>query len=258
MQRLVAGTPVIETADLAEVYAYPNPLDRPFVRVNFVSSADGTVSVAGRSRGLSSPADHRVFHLLRALSDVVLVGAGTARVEGYRDVRFDAGQAELRRRLGLPAAVPLAVVSGSAALRPDSGLFTRSAGPPIVLTTLAAPAANLAALAETGAEVIVAGDQRVEPATALAQLAERGLYRVLCEGGPELFGDLIAADLVDELCLTLAPLLVAGPAGRIARTIAEPAPRGLSLASVLHDDGTLLLRYRRLASTGRRDQGAPG
>lgn len=231
--------------ELAELYAYPQPLQRPFVRVNFVSSLDGAVTMAGRSGGLSDPADQQLFALLRALADVVLAGAGTVRVEGYRGIRFGAEHAKLRARLGLAATPPIAVVSGSAALDPGSGLCTDTAVPPIVFTTEAAPADRKDALAAAGAHVVVAGEQWVDPAVALAELGRRGLCRVLCEGGPQLLGDLVVAQLVDEMCLTLAPMLLAGPADRIAHSLGEPSPQGLRLASALHDDDTLLLRYVR-------------
>ena len=238
--------------ELAKLYAYPDRLDRPFVRVNFVSSVDGAVSRKGRSGGLSCPADKQLFALLRALADVVFVGAGTVRVEGYRGIRFGPEHAALRDRLGLAAEAPIAVVTGSAAISPTSGLLTDTPVPPIVFTTEAAPAAQTDALSKAGAHVVIAGRDRVDPAAALAELAGRGLNRVLCEGGPQLFSDLVTADLVDEMCLTISPLLLAGPAGRIAGSPSELPVCGLQLVSVLHDDGTLLLRYRR------QHEGVPG
>lgn len=237
----------VDAGALAELYAYPEFLDRPHVRVNFVSSVDGAVTVAGRAGGLSNEADQVLFALLRALSQVLLVGAATARVEGYRGVRFTPANAALRRRLGLAPHSPIAVVSGSAAIDPNSGLITDTATPTIVFTTADAPAARRDALAAAGADVVIAGKSRVDPTLIVAELGERRLHRVLCEGGPRLLGDLVMAGLVDELCLTITPMLVAGPAGRIAHGLAEPAPLGLHLASALHDNGTLLLRYLRSA-----------
>jgi len=233
------------TDTLVELYAYPESLDRPHVRVNFVSSVDGAVTFAGRAGGLSNEADQQLFAVLRALSQVVLVGAGTARVEGYRGVRLTPANAELRSRLGLAPHPPIAVVSGSAAIDPDSGLITDTATPTIVFTTADAPAARRDALTAAGADVVVTGKSWVDPALIVAELGERGLHRVLCEGGPRLFGDLVMAALVDEMCLTITPMLLAGPAGRIAHGLDEPAPLGLHLAGALHDNGTLLLRYVR-------------
>jgi riboflavin biosynthesis pyrimidine reductase len=220
---------------LAAHYAYPVELAAPFVRVNFVSSADGAVSVDGLSGGLGSAADQRVFGILRQLADVVLVGAGTVRAEGYRGAR--------RPTRGRDTPPPIAVVTGSAELDPASRLFTDTAVPPLVLTLGSAPAARRAQLAAAGGDVVML--ERLTPDALLAELARRGLHRVLCEGGPSLFGELIAADAVDELCLTVAPLLTGGTTGRIARGPAGTAPRALRLVGTLRAEDVLLLRYRR-------------
>ncbi|KAA2261152.1 pyrimidine reductase family protein [Solihabitans fulvus] len=234
-------------AELERAYDYPADLDRPWVQVNFVSSADGAVTVGGRSQGLSSPADKKVFALGRDLADVVLVGAGTAQLEGYRGVKANEVRAERRARLGLAPVPPIAVVTARATVSPDSPLLTDTLVPPIILTCAAAPRQRRDELAEAGAEVVVVGDEAVDLRAALAELNRRGLRRVNCEGGPTLFGGLIAEDLVDELCLTVAPLLAGGDAGRIATGPLPPAARELVLASVLHAEGSLLLRYRRAA-----------
>ncbi|MFJ1764489.1 pyrimidine reductase family protein [Amycolatopsis sp. NPDC088138] len=227
-------------ADLEAIYAYPEALDRPWVQVNFVSSADGAVEVDTTSAGLSHAADRQVFLLGRDLCDVILVGAGTARAENYRGVRAGAKRLERRRRLGFTTVPPIAVVTRTADLDPHSPLFTDTIVPPIVVTTTGADTGHL-----EGVEVLRAGDDDVDVTLVLQLLAGRGLYRVDCEGGPRLFAELIAADLVDQLCLTVAPLLVAGGAGRIAAGPAPAVPRRMDLASVLVEDGFTLLRYRR-------------
>lgn len=234
------GTDPDLDAHLSGLYAYPEGLAAPFVRVNFVSSADGAVSVDGRSSELGSPADRRVFGLLRELADVVLVGAGTVRAEDYRGAR--------RPTRGRDHPPPIAVVTGSADLDPAGRLFRDTAVPPIVLTHASAPRERRERLAAAGGDVVVLAQLTAD--AVLAELAARGLYRVLCEGGPSLFGDLVAADAVDELCLTLAPLLAGGRAGRIARGPAGGRTRPMELVGVLHADGSLLLRYRRAAPIG--------
>ncbi|WP_442876007.1 pyrimidine reductase family protein [Amycolatopsis sp. NBC_01480] len=236
------GTPPLSDDDLERVYGYPEPLTGSFVQVNFVASADGAAAVDELSAGLSHPADKRVFLLARNLADVVLVGAGTARAEDYRGARSNPDRAARRARLGLAPTLPIAVVTRSGALDPGSRLFTDTAVPPIVVTTTKA---DTGALAEAGASVLTAGEDDVDLPRALAMLAERGLRRVDCEGGPALFGALAAADRVDQLCLTVAPLLTGGGAGRIAAGPAVSPPRRLDLASILVEDGFTLLRYRR-------------
>jgi riboflavin biosynthesis pyrimidine reductase len=203
--------------------------DRPGVRINFVSSLDGAVEVDGYSRGLSTPADRDVFHVLRGQADAVMVGAGTLRHEKYGPVA--------------PKAV-LVVVSGSLDLDPDARPFVEAPIRPVVLTHAAAPAERRAALAAV-ADIIDCGDTVIDPSAGLSALRTRGLGRVLCEGGPHLFGALLAADLVDELCLTVSPLLVGSGPGRIVTDGRRNIPLTMSLAHILADGDTLFTRYTR-------------
>ncbi|CAM01183.1 5-amino-6-(5-phosphoribosylamino)uracil reductase [Saccharopolyspora erythraea NRRL 2338] len=242
----MSGAPQADD-ELEQFYAYPEALERPWVRVNFVSSLDGAVTIKGRSRGLSAPEDQRVLGLIRDLSDVVLVGVSTAVLEGYRGVKRTEVRSERRSRLGLSPVPPIALVTRSCSLPVDSPLLTDTLVPPIVLTCQAAPADRRAALADAGADVVVAGDEQVDLPAALAALDERGLRRIGCEGGPTLFGSLVESDLVDELCLTMSPLLAGGDAGRIAKGTGVGVPRRMRLLSALHtDESLLLLRYARM------------
>jgi riboflavin biosynthesis pyrimidine reductase len=236
VKRLWPLPPLDEVDDdaLAAHYAWPVGAV-PSVRVNFVSSTDGAVTVDGRSGGLGTAADKAVFGLLRRLADVVLVGAGTVRAERYGGAR--------RPTRGRSTPPPIAVVTGSADLDPQSRLFTDTRVPPLILTTEKAPAERRRALAAAGGEVVVL--PRLTPDVLLAELGGRGLNRVLCEGGPSLLGVLQAADAVDELCLTVSPLLVAGDAGRIAHGPPGSPPRAMTLVGALLADDTLLLRYHR-------------
>ncbi|MFC9896397.1 pyrimidine reductase family protein [Nocardia sp. NPDC127579] len=252
MQRIPNAIQLTElTADrLADLYAYPAALDAPWVRTNFVSSIDGAATAGDVSQGLGTPADKTVFLLLRDLADVILVGAGTVRAENYGGARTDAAR---RRRLheraigGHPdgAPPPLAVVTASAALEPGSRLFTDTAVPPLILTTAAAPADRKQAIADAGGEVIEVGGVACTQKAILAALAERGLYRVLCEGGPHLHGELLEADLVDELCLTTAPVLIGGTARRITLSAHEFQTTMRRRHVLLDDDGTILTRWVR-------------
>jgi riboflavin biosynthesis pyrimidine reductase len=240
-------TPVTGLADdaLARLYDFPADLARPFVKVNFISSADGAVTVGGRSAGLSDANDKKIFALGRTLADVLLVGAGTALIERYRGIKPKELTATRRVELGLAPVPPIAVVSRQATVLPNSPLVTDTIVPTIVYTTETAAAQRRSALADAGADVVVAGDDEVDLTAVLADLDRRKLRRVCCEGGPTLFGTLIAAGLVDELDLSVAPILAAGDAGRIAHGPLPPAPTTLTLASVLHADGMLMLRYLR-------------
>lgn len=237
-----ADTPVDDDA-LVRLYDYPPDLDRPWVKVNFISSADGAVTVGGRSGGLSDANDRKIFVLARTLADVLLVGASTALIEGYHGIKPN----EVPRRvaLGRTPVPPIAVVTKQCSVSPDSPLIADTVVPTIVLTAESAPAERKSALADAGAQVVVAGDDDVDLVAVLAELDRRGLRRVSCEGGPHLFGSLIVADLVDELDLSIAPLLAAGDAGRIAAGPLPTEPPRMRLASVLHADSLLMLRYLR-------------
>ncbi|WP_406107889.1 pyrimidine reductase family protein [Micromonospora globbae] len=215
---------------------------RPRLRMNFVTSLDGAVSVDGYSAGLSGEPDKRVFGLLRMLCDALVVAAGTLRHEGYRALRLDERRRAWRREHGLPEYPTLVVVSGSLDLDPAQAAFADAPVRPLVLTRTEAPhRPDL----EKVADVVRLGTDRVDLAAGLAELRRRGLGQLLCEGGPQLFGALTAADLVDELCLTVAPLLAGAGPGRIVAGEPSP-PRRLPLRHVLAaDDGTLLLRYAR-------------
>ncbi|WP_233608553.1 pyrimidine reductase family protein [Nocardia stercoris] len=236
--------------DLLRLYSYPSRLGAPWFRVNFIATVDGAVSLDGVSGPLGTPADHALFDIQRDLADVVLVGGGTARAENYGGAHTDAHRRIRLHHHGLGGAPdgsppPIAVVTARADLDPAGRLFTDTVTPPIVLTTAAAPMERRERLTAAGAEVIVAGPDGMTPTAIRDALTARGLLRVLCEGGPSLFGRLLGAGLVDELCLTVSPLLAAGSAGRIAVSDnATPTP--MSLRHVLLDsDGTMLTRWER-------------
>ena len=226
--------------DLAALYAYPDGL---WLRANMVSTADGAASLDGVTQGISSAADRRVFPLLRALCDVILVGASTVREEKYKPARSRELWNYLRD--GRPPTPPIAVVTRRLDLDPGSPLI--SAAPAhartIVITAARAPADRRAELARH-ADVVVAGDETVDLMAAVDALAARGYRRMLAEGGPYLIAQLLESGLLDELCLTIAPLMAGPGAPRIVAgpPAASPA-RPLTLAHVLEDEGFLLSRY---------------
>jgi riboflavin biosynthesis pyrimidine reductase len=225
--------------------------DRPWVLANFVSSADGAATGPDeRSGTLSGPADKALFQALRAAADVVLAGAGTVRTENYGRPRLTDDQQELRRSQGRPPLPRLAVVSASLRLDPAARFFAEAPAdqPPIVLTTAAAlseapdRAADLAAVAA----VHPAGETTVDWGRALRLLhGELGADVVLAEGGPTVIGQLVTADLLDELCLTVAPLVVGGDASRIVAGARPEHAQAQRLDRIFTTDGFLFLRYLR-------------
>jgi riboflavin biosynthesis pyrimidine reductase len=240
VQSLFPATPhELTDEDLVELYAYP--AEQVWLRANFVSTVDGAVQGPDRRSGsLSDAADKRVFSLLRSLADVVLVGAATARVEGYAPVKTSEARVALRARLGLTPVPSIAVVSRSLTLSDE--LVHGGRAPTVVITTESAPAARRAAVSQA-APVIVAGAHDVDFVRAVEALADLGFSRLLCEGGPALMRDLAASGRLDELCLTIAPQLIGGPAYRMTRgSLIEP-PSQLRLRHLLEQDGELFCRY---------------
>jgi len=231
----------VDRDDLVGLYAHPG--GRTWVRLNFVATADGSVQGAdGRSGSLSTRTDKEVFGLLRSLSDVILVGAGTARAEAYEPVRPHEVDTGLRRRLRLAPVPTMAVVSARLDL-PDRLLDgPEGSARTIVLTTGAAPADRRDRIAAR-AEVVVVGDQQLDAGAAVRALTDRGLTRVLAEGGPSLAGELAASGLLDELCLTLRARLQVGDGSRVLT--GDPMDPGLDLdlRHVLVDGSDLFLRW---------------
>ena len=230
-------------SELFDAYALPDRT-RTRVRMNFVSSADGAVTLGGRSGALGGATDRALMQVLRTMADVVLVGAGTVRAEGYGGLRVGGDDVEWRRARGLDDQPVLAVVTGALHLEPDDPVFADAARRPVIVTTDAAARAR-GALFEPVADVLACGSGDADLGQMLDVFANRGWTQVLCEGGPHLFGSLLEAGLVDEVCLTLAPRFVGGRAGRIVQGVAE-ADRAFRLAGVLTDEeGFAFLRYAR-------------
>lgn len=229
----------LDTEALTAAY----PRDEPGLRVNFVSSIDGAVTVDGVSAGLSGPGDKVIFGTLRMVCDALVVAAGTVRTERYDALRLDAERRAWRTARGLPEFPLMVVVSASLDLDPGQLVFADAPVRPVVVTHGGADPGRRAVI-ERVADVIEAGDDAVDLPAAVAALHARGATRLLCEGGPRLLGALTAADLVDEMCLTVSPQLVGGDAGRIAAGPAGP-PRAMALRHVLAEGDMLFLRYTR-------------
>lgn len=231
--------------ELAALYEYPSASDH-WVRANFVVSVDGAISTNGSSTGLTSPLDQRVLKLLRDLSDVVLVGASTIRVEDYIGIRISEAGKQRRSERGLAPVPPLAVVSGRADIDPESRLLTNTVVPPIILTTSAAPATAKQNLRAAGAEVIELGADRIESSAIVEALTALGMRRILCEGGPRLTGQLVADHTLDELCVTTAPMMVCGKAARITNIDRHARLAMVCEHMIFDSEGFQLARWRRL------------
>jgi len=221
------------------------PDGRCWVLANMVGGLDGSASVGGRVGELSGASDRVLFRALRALADVVMVGAETVRSEGYGAIALAPELAAARQAAGRPPAPPLAVVTRSLRLDWSAPAFAaaRPESRTLVITGAAADPQRLLQ-ARAVADVIIAGDDWVEPDEALRQLAERGHHVVLCEGGPSWLGQLAAAGRLDELCLTIAPLMGGDPLPLSVTPDGAPLAQ-FELRHVLADTSTLFLRYER-------------
>ncbi|MDR3661918.1 MAG: pyrimidine reductase family protein [Mycobacterium sp.] len=236
-----------DAALLAPLYAYPDQLDRPWVRANMITSLDGGATDDGSSGGLAGPGDRALFGLMRQQADVILVGAATVRIENYSGAQMSATQRQARQRRGQAEVPPIAVITHSADIPHDAKLFTRTEVPPLILTSrdsIDDTCRRFTGLAEV-IDASGAAPDRVDPHVVLQVFAERGLLRVLTEGGPSLLSMLIEEDLLDEMCVTIAPILVGGHARRIASGPGEAHTR-MRRSHVLTDSaGYLYTRYVR-------------
>lgn len=248
MRRLVPRS--VDGAEVEAAYldlAAQHLEGRPYVAVNMVASADGAISVAGRTQAMSSEADRFVFHHLRSLVDVILVGARTVRAEHYGPPRVNDERQAARVARGQAPVPRIAIVSSSLDLDWSSRLFRESPTRPFILTTSDADVTK----ARQVADVVVAGEGRVDLARALGALFEHGVEVILGEGGPTLNGLLASADLIDELCLTIAPAMVGGDAGAgLLGRARLPDLRPMTLVHAFEEAGDLFLRYRRDRGTG--------
>jgi riboflavin biosynthesis pyrimidine reductase len=244
MHRLWPTAELAELNDAAiiDLYGAMSRAARKF-RVNFVSSLDGASTVGSRTAGLSDPADKRVFDILRMLSDVLVVGAGTFRDEGYLELRLDQDASAWRAAQGLPEHPVLVVVSSRLDLDPDHPAFTNAPRRALIVTHEDAPFGRRRRLA-SNADVLICGSHAVDFKVAAKMLDNRGLSQILCEGGPHLFASLLAANVVDELCLTFSPLLTGPGVDRIVAGVTS-CVRRMALAHVLMDGDTILTRYVR-------------
>ena len=239
LRQTVAGDPV---EDLVGLYLEDKRQaeGRPWVMINFISSADGGTAIDGKSSALGDEDDKAVFQALRATPDVILVGSGTVEAENYQPVTLDEERRRRRVEAGLTEVPVLAIVSGRLSFDPEARVFSDSEHKPMVITGPNAEPAKLAMLGDSADVVIL---QEVTPQAILERLGAS--KEILCEGGPTLVGQFVAQRLLDELHLTIAPTLIAGRSARIAHGAPAIPPLDMRLDRSLFGDRSLFLRYLR-------------
>ncbi|MDJ0315196.1 pyrimidine reductase family protein [Arthrobacter sp. H35-D1] len=259
IERIFPDPSVLSAAALEHELLAPAPergrSGTPWVSFNFISSIDGAASLDGLSGQLGNAWDQRVFSLLRQSADVIVVGAQTIRAEGYGGELLSKTAQAWREENWLSTHPPLAIVSGTLNLDAELAVFTQAPVRPLILTLESAPQGRKDALAKV-AEIVTVGTDSLDVELIISKLTARGLVRIHSEGGPTLLGTFAEAGKVDELCLTISPLLVGGSAGRISRGPAAPhtarhtadhasAAAGMTLARIMKADSMLFLRYVR-------------
>jgi len=260
--RVDATPPAPQTSltddDVRDAYPWPtgptgptgSTGDQPWVRAMMVTTLDGAAAGPdGLSGSISSPVDKAVFHAVRRLAGAVLVGAGTVRAEGYGPVRATPQDAEARAAAGLAPAPVLAIVSGSLDLDFEGPLFAGSTVRPIVISG-SAPDPDRVSVAREHCDLALTEDARPSAHSILRALTDRGLRRIVCEGGPTLLESLVAADLLDEADITVSPTFAG--TDRTPRTSGLDAVAGFELAHVLHAESFLMCRYVRPGRDGSR------
>lgn len=230
----------VDLKDLEHPGDHVVPAERPWVMANMVMSIDGAYAVQGRSGGLGTPGDRRVFAHLRQGADAILVAAGTARQENYRRPHMAPEVVDRRRQRGQTDHPRLVLISRSLALPDDLPLLDGEGPTPLVMHPAAADPTKL----PDGVEARGVGDATIDLREAMQVLRSAGVRRLLCEGGPSLLGQLHHADLLDELFLTLSPTIVGGEhTGILGHS--EALTRRAELYRLMEEDGALFLTYRR-------------
>lgn len=215
--------------------------DRPWVMANFVSTIDGAAVVDGGTTAINDPDDRAMFAAIRAVADFIVVGAETLRTEDYGPVRLDDRYRRMRREKGLDDVPHLVVVSRLLDLDPGARVFADPDRRVMILTGEGAPDDRFSALLDV-ADVVKL--KETDPGDIVHYLRMAGV--ILCEGGPDLWGQFVRADLVDEMALTISPLLAAGEAIRVARGPLADPPLDMRLDDVAYGDRSLFLRYLRV------------
>lgn len=238
LRNLTSGSP-IDPLDLVLSDERSLP-DRPWVMLNMISTLDGATASEGKSTSLGDEDDKAVFYALRAVADVIVVGAATVAAEDYRPVSLDEKRRRIRSEKGKAPAPTLAIVSGRLSIDPEARVFSDPEYKPLIITGTQANPSKLLMLGDA-ADVAILDD--LGPKSIVGHLGAAGV--VLLEGGPSLNAQFAAAGLLDEVNLTIAPMILAGESKRITSGTEIEPPLGMRVDRVLQGDRALFVRYLR-------------
>ena len=213
---------------------------RPWVMLNMVESVDGATAVDGGASALNDADDRALFLALRAVADVVLIGAQTVRSEKLGPIRLDEEMVRHRREAGIEGDPKLVILTRSLGLDPGHRVFSDQARRPMILTGVDADPDRISKLTEVAD---INQTEQLDGSGIVSALRDASV--VLCEGGPSVNSELIAADVVDEVNLTLSPLLALGESKRVASGDALESPTRMQIDRTLIGDQSLFLRFVR-------------
>lgn len=217
---------------------------RPWIVLNMITSIDGATTTDDHSGGLGSQADKEIFFALRSLSDVILVGAGTIQTENYGPPQLSDEAKTWRRSQGMMELPRIAGVSGRLSIDPRQKVFSDKSRRPWIITTATSDPARRSELSAV-ADVMIAGSDKIDFEDAFDQLSNAGAEVILCEGGPTLNAALFEANLVDEICWTVAPTITGGDARRLVHGARSEFALNMELVRVLKDGDFMFMRYVR-------------
>lgn len=220
-------------------------VDRPWISMVMISSLDGSAVLDGRAGTLGNEADKRAFTAMRFLSDAIVVGAETVRIENYGPPTSRPEVAEWRSAKGLEANPLLVVISGTLDFEPNTRLFDRSGPRPLIITDHEADPQRLATVREM-ADVVQG--ETVTPEFICSTLATRNVRTIALEGGPGLNSEFSTSDLIDEIQLSISPKLVGGEGPRIIRSTG-PIEFDFDLAQLWVSGGLTIGRYVRTSTS---------
>ncbi len=214
--------------------------ERPWVMLNMVESVDGATAVKGGASALNDADDRALFLALRAVTDVVLNGAETVRSENLGPIRLDDEMMRFRRGAGLSGEPRMVILTRSLSLDPSQRVFSDQGRRPAIITGIDADPGRVAKLEEV-ADIIQI--EELDGTGIVGALGDASV--ILCEGGPTVNSQLIAAGTVDEVNLTVSPLLALGQSKRVAFGEPLESPTKLRLDRTLVGDQSLFLRFVR-------------